>query len=91
MVLSIPALQPDLANPGILTRTLGAIFGVAGSAAASVLWIGMMFCALSSVRHSMVAKICWMVLFLTINILAALMYYIVVYNRLPTDSQAETI
>ena len=72
-------------------ETLGWMVGIAGAVAASVLWLGMMLCLLTSVRHSIAAKIGWIVLFLTINILAAVIYYVLVYTRQPAEYQIESI
>lgn len=82
-ILCIPALQSTFDNPGIVVKLLSGVLGVWGALAASILWLGMMLYALASYRHSVIAKILWMVAFLTVNILAALIYYLLVYIREP--------
>jgi hypothetical protein len=67
-----------LDHPSLPLRIIGDILGVLGAFGASAIWIGMMLDCLLGKRPS---KVGWLFLMLTINILAALIYYFTRYNR----------
>jgi hypothetical protein len=70
-------LLPAMNQPPLVARIAGGVFGFFLATAVSVFWFGTMWRCLVSSNHTAVAKVGWLLLMLTTNLVGALIYYFV--------------
>jgi hypothetical protein len=80
IVLAIVGREP-LENLPFLVRLPLGMLGACGAIGIIALWIGMMWNCVANSQLSMVSKIGWLLLIVLTNMLGAVIYYYVVFQR----------